>query len=197
MKSSLRIPVVAVSAVLALGGLVACGDDKPADMTASQTAEFNQADVMFAQMMIPHHEQAVEMAKLAPTRAKDPKVKQLAAQIAGAQQPEIDTMTGWLSSWNQPMTGDHASMAETPGAMNTTTGDGMADAAAMAKLKAATGAAFDRQFLELMQVHHEGAIAMAKTEITDGKYPAAVALAHAVEEAQTKEVALIKQLLKS
>jgi uncharacterized protein (DUF305 family) len=63
------------------------------------TGDHNQADVMFAQMMIPHHEQAIEMTELASTRASNADVKALAAQIQAAQQPEINEMRGWLASW--------------------------------------------------------------------------------------------------
>jgi uncharacterized protein (DUF305 family) len=65
-------------------------------------ATFNDADATFAQQMIPHHQQAVTMAELAGTRATDPEVKRLAAQIKAAQGPEITTMTGWLSAWGKP-----------------------------------------------------------------------------------------------
>ena len=65
--------------------------------SAQPSATFNDADVMFAQMMIPHHEQAVEMADLAATRASDPEVKELATKIKAAQDPEIQTMKGWLT----------------------------------------------------------------------------------------------------
>ena len=63
----------------------------------ASATEHDPIDVMFAQMMIPHHQQAVEMAQLAETRASSPTAKALAAAIAGTQQPEIDLMTGWLT----------------------------------------------------------------------------------------------------
>ena len=66
-------------------------------------APFNDADVTFAQQMIPHHQQAIEMARLADGRAADPEVKNLAAAIEKAQDPEIDTMKGWLKSWGKPL----------------------------------------------------------------------------------------------
>ena len=63
-------------------------------------ANHNDQDVTFAREMVPHHQQAVELADLAATRASDPKVKALAARIKGAQDPEIRTMQGWLSDWD-------------------------------------------------------------------------------------------------
>jgi uncharacterized protein (DUF305 family) len=178
--------------VLALGGLAACGDDDSAGLASQQNEAFNPADVMFAQMMIPHHRQAVEMAKLAASRAKDARVKKLAAQIAAAQQPEIDIMTSWLTSWHKPM--DANVMAGMDPGMDM---HGMADDAAMKKLSNASGAAFDRQFLALMVVHHQGAIEMAKTEIVGGKFPAAVALAKEIKKAQAAEIARMKKLQKA
>src|SRR5690349_18676918 len=96
-------------AVLALG-LAACGGesdgmsghDMPtaAPTTIAPDQAFNGQDVMFAQGMVPHHRQALEMAALAESRAKNPKVKALAAQIKGAQDPEIKQMTGWLEDWD-------------------------------------------------------------------------------------------------
>src|SRR5438128_8499755 len=68
-------------------------------------AAFNDADVEFAQQMIPHHQQALEMAKLAESRATGPEVKDLAAAIEGAQDPEIQTMTGWLQEWDEDVPG--------------------------------------------------------------------------------------------
>ena len=108
----LAITAATVSAALTLA---ACGGTSSPTTAASTTGsmpmmttapatagDHNQADVMFAQMMIPHHEQAIEMAQLAASRASNADVKTLAAQIQAAQQPEIDEMTGWLPSWNVP-----------------------------------------------------------------------------------------------
>ncbi len=94
-----------------------CGDDNSGDMpgmghgsgaTATSAgrdpgAAFNDADVTFAQNMIPHHKQAVQMADLAASRAADPEIKQLAGQIKAAQDPEIKTLTGWLTGWGRPV----------------------------------------------------------------------------------------------
>ncbi len=93
------------------------------------------------------------MAKKGATQAASPEVKQLAAQIQAAQDPEINTMTGWLNAWGQPtsmsgMTGH--SMDSMPGMMND---------ADMTKLGTLSGSAFDRQFLTMMTAHHTGAIA--------------------------------------
>jgi len=164
----------------------------PTSGGASATAgERDAADVMFAQMMIPHHQQAVEMAKLAAVRATDPQVKALAGRIKAAQDPEIATMRGWLTRWGSPMmmrgtAGSHGGMAS-----------GMMSAADMAKLKTLTGRAFDREFLTMMTDHHRGAIEMARTEVAGGRYAPAKQLAAGIVQSQTAEIATMAGLLKS
>ncbi|MEX5712155.1 DUF305 domain-containing protein [Parafrankia soli] len=177
--------------------LAACGGDDtptgPSSATAGSSSEasdsaHNNADVMFAQMMIPHHQQAVKMAELAPDRAADPAVLALAQQIGTAQAPEIETMTGWLAAWGEP-TG-------MPGAGGHGTDDmGMMSEGDLTALQTASGPNFDRMFLEMMIRHHGGAIAMARTEQRDGQFPDAVALARTIESTQTTEVETMKGLL--
>ncbi|GAA3276822.1 DUF305 domain-containing protein [Dactylosporangium vinaceum] len=154
-------------------------------------AAFNAADVMFAQMMIPHHRQAVQMAALAGTRAADAEVKTLAGQIKAAQDPEIQTMTGWLSTWGRPapaMSGmDMGGMGH---AM-----PGMMSDADLAKLEAATGKDFDKQFCTMMIAHHQGAIAMAQDEIKQGSNPDAKALAQRIVTAQQAEIDTMNTIL--
>ncbi|MEV4185998.1 DUF305 domain-containing protein, partial [Streptosporangium canum] len=160
----------------------------PAAATSPQpSASFNDADVAFAQMMIPHHEQAVEMAELAESRAGDPEVKELAAKIKVAQDPEIATMNGWLSAWGRPAApeGGHGGH-DMPGMM---TGEDMA------KLREAKGAEFDRMFAKLMIAHHKGAIEMARTEQAQGSNPEAKALARNIETTQQAEVEQLQGLL--
>lgn len=136
---------------------------------------------MFARMMIPHHEQAVEMSTLAETRAQDPQIKALAAQIKAAQQPEIDLMKSWL---------DEA------GHMGGDMGHGMGDMAMpgiltdrqMAELKAASGQKFDLLYAQYMIEHHKGAIEMAR-DVEDSANPAVAELARGIIAAQEKEIA--------
>ncbi|MER7008313.1 DUF305 domain-containing protein [Dactylosporangium sp. NPDC000555] len=157
----------------------------------ASSAAFNDADVKFAQMMIPHHQQAVEMAALARTRAADPDVKSLAAQIEAAQEPEIKTLTGWLAEWGRPapaMSGgmNHGTHSAMPGMMSD---------ADMAKLEAATGKDFDRQFCTMMIAHHRGAIAMAEEELAGGANTDAKALARQIITAQQAEIDAMNKFL--
>jgi uncharacterized protein (DUF305 family) len=198
------IPAIALAAALTL---TACGgdnDDSPATPPSGSTTEHhsgaspstqgahNEADVMFAQGMIPHHRQAVEMADLAATRASSPEVKKLAAAIKKAQDPEIQTMSGWLRSWGQSVPqgdmpdmghGDHGGMG------------GMMSPEQMRKLQDASGKAFDTAFLEMMIEHHEGAVQMAKTEQAQGAHPPAKEMAGAIITTQNAEIAQMNKLL--
>ncbi|MFI5894888.1 DUF305 domain-containing protein [Actinoplanes sp. NPDC051513] len=211
----LRRALLAGAAVIAALVLSACGGNDSSSSSgsgmghgsgmatstpaasASAGAVFNDADVMFAQMMIAHHRQAIEMASLADTRAASSAVKALAAKIKQAQQPEIDTMNEWLTAWGKPapmpsMSGGGMDMGDMghgpmPGAMSD---------ADMNKLAAAKGAAFDKQFLTMMISHHEGAITMAKLETAQGSNPDAKALAEKIITDQQAEITEMQGLLK-
>ena len=136
------------------------------------------------------------MADLAAQRASNAQVKSLAAAIKAAQDPEIQTMSGWLAQWGQPVPSDTdghdmSDMSHGDGA----TMEGMMTDEEMQQLASASGAAFDRLWLELMIKHHEGAVAMATTATTTGKSAEAKALAQEIIAAQQAEIAQMKQLL--
>jgi uncharacterized protein (DUF305 family) len=202
--------LLAGATATALLALSACGGDDmssgsgmdhgaaTAPSASAGAAAFNDADVMFAQMMIPHHREAVEMAEMAETRASDAEVKSLAGKIEAAQQPEIDTMTGWLSAWGKPapmpsMSG--MSMPEATPSMNHGAMPGAMSPADMDKLEAAKGTAFDKQFLTMMITHHEGAITMAQDEVKNGSNTDAKALAQKIITDQQAEIATMKTIL--
>jgi uncharacterized protein (DUF305 family) len=153
---------------------------------------FNDADVTFAQSMIVHHQQALEMSKLADGRASDQEIKTLAGQIEKAQDPEIKTMQSWLTSWGKPESSgmDHGGMNHGGGAM-----PGMMSEKDMADLTAAKGKDFDRKFAELMIAHHNGAIDMAKDEQKNGSDAASKKLAADVIKNQSTEVKQMQSIL--
>jgi uncharacterized protein (DUF305 family) len=174
--------LVAVAGALAIG----CGGGDSAGTAATQpSAAFNDADVTFAQGMIPHHEQAIEMADIAldPQVGASEAVKTLATQIKAAQDPEIVTMTAWLKEWGKPMMGSDHSGHDM---------GGMLSSGQMRALEAARGAAFDQMFYELMIKHHDGAVAMATTVQKDGTNADVHALAAQVIAGQTAEMELMK-----
>ncbi|WP_243073718.1 DUF305 domain-containing protein [Microbacterium sp. SS28] len=157
-------------------------------MSSSESADFNDADAMFATMMIPHHEQAIEMADAVLTKEDvDARVTDLATKIKEAQGPEIETMQGWLQDWG---VADDSDSSDGMGH-----GDGMMSEDDMAALDATTGPEASRVFLEQMIMHHEGAIEMAQAEIDAGQNPDAVALANKIVEDQTAEIATMQDLL--
>ncbi|WP_409494108.1 DUF305 domain-containing protein [Amycolatopsis sp. cmx-11-12] len=147
-----------------------------------QQAGHNQADVTFAQGMIPHHEQALAMAKLVDGRTRNAKVVDLAARIQRAQDPEIQQLTGLLKGWGVAPSGEHSA-------------HGMMTEDDLAKLGRANGTAFDKQWLEMMVKHHEGALAMAKTALQQGSNAEVKALAQKVIDGQQAEITEMRTLL--
>jgi uncharacterized protein (DUF305 family) len=206
-RSAIRRAAAAVAtAVAAALVLTACGSsDNSAKSTASAStsssaAAHNAADVTFATDMIPHHRQAVEMAGLAAGRASSASVKTLAGTIEKAQDPEINTMSGWLKAWGKDVPTDAASsMGSMPGmgSSGSTTGTGMMSSADMTMLEKTSGKAFDTAFLTMMIQHHQGAVAMAKTELSKGSYGPARTMAQGIISSQTAEISQMKGLLGS
>lgn len=157
----------------------------------------NAADVVFASMMIPHHAQAISMADTALRQATDPKVKALAPKIKAAQGPEIERMSDWLTSWGVPVPADDGSdMSGMDGMddMDDQSG-GMMSAEEISGLKKATGAAFDRMWLQMMIKHHEGAVATAKTALDEGVNPEGKKLAESIIDGQSAEIAEMNAIL--
>jgi uncharacterized protein (DUF305 family) len=218
-----RTLLTSAGALVALAIAAGCSDNNgggehqmthtsaPAPATASATATapqsseaHNDADVMFAQHMIPHHQQAVEMSDMVLAKQGiDPRVTELANQIKAAQGPEIEKMQGWLNQWGNPAmpsmpAADMPGHENMPGMSGTSPMPGMAGMMSeqdMTALQNAQGVEASRLFLTQMIAHHEGAITMAQTEIKDGQYPAAVELARAIVSTQQKEIDTMKGML--
>ncbi len=166
---------VAVLAALVSAG---CGTQDPAaqDPNAPATAH-NDADIAFVREMIPHHQDAKAMAELAEGRTRNQPLLDLASRIAKGQEAEIATMSGWLRDWR----------AAAP-----TSGAGGHDAA----LASLDGDRFDRRFLELMIVHHQGAVDRARTQSDNGRHQPAKELARKITETREGEITELQQLLK-
>ena len=211
VTKTLRLGLAAAAAV-ALTGLAGCAsNDDPSSMpgmdhgssrsapapssspaapTASGTpaaGPHNDADVMFATMMIPHHQQAIEMSDMILAKdGIDAEVTELARQIKGAQGPEINQMRGWLVGWGANPSLSMSGMDH---------GDGMMDRADMEALEKASGAEGGKLFLTGMVKHHQGAIAMAKEQVTDGQNPEAKKLAQTIATSQQSEIEKMNTLL--
>lgn len=195
MRLTSRLAIPAASAVLILA-LSACGsgDDSHSTMSGAGTTSSTMAegtpttatsgDVEFAQMMIPHHEQAVEMADVALANdTASPEVQALAGQIKAAQDPEIQTMQGWLGQWGA---------SQSSGQMDH---GGMMSDDQMSSLMGISGTEFDQMWLTMMIEHHEGAIEMAQDVLATTSNPDVEQLATAVVEGQEKEIATMKGML--
>ncbi|WP_016935828.1 DUF305 domain-containing protein, partial [Rhodococcus sp. R1101] len=170
--------------------------------SAEQAAAHNDADVMFAQMMIPHHSQAIEMSDMLLAKENIPaEVIALAEQIKAAQGPEIEQLESWLDQWGAPMATsedghDMPGMDEGTG-MGTSGMDGMMSAEDMQALAQAQGTDAARLFLDQMIVHHEGAVEMAQTEIGEGRFTDAVVMARSIVDTQQQEIETMRQLLET
>ena len=192
MKKFLGLVTLLVAATLALA---ACGSNDTS--AGSGSGDHNEQDVTFASDMIPHHEQAIQMAKMAKAHAGSTEVKQLANDIEAAQGPEIKTMTGWLKAWGEDApSGSMSGMGGMGGSSNNDM-PGMMSDHDLTKLGQATGDTFDQMWLQGMIAHHEGAVEMANTEIAKGKNADATDLAKTIKAAQTKEIAKMKKMLGS
>jgi len=185
----------AVALMIALAGCANAGmggmDHGSDDPTSESTADavFNTTDEAFVVGMIPHHEQAVEMAEMLLDKDDvDARVVALAERIRAAQQPEIDLMSGWLDDW-----GVDADM----GGMNGMDhgDDGMMSHDDMAALESASGPDASALFLEQMIEHHRGAIEMAEQELSAGENVDALDLARQIIDDQTAEIAEMQGLL--
>ena len=181
--------------------LAACGSDDssstdttPATQASgdsSATVALNTADIEFAQGMIAHHEQAIEMAEIAldPTVGASPEVIDLATRIKGAQDPEVELMTAWLTAAGEPVAMDMSD------GHDMSSMDGMMTAEQMDAMAALTGEEFDQMWLEMMIAHHEGAITQSETVKAEGSNVEVLALADQIITAQQAEITEMQSLL--
>lgn len=186
------------AAGIAVAGLLlaGCGGDSDgpgADVSATAPASAaNAADADFARQMIDHHAQAIEMAALVPSDGVSAELTELAGAVEAVQQPEIDQLTAMLERWGEDPSPSSGGGHDDHGGGSA---DGMMSAEDMDALGAATGAEFERMWLEMMIEHHRGAIAMAEAELAEGADAEALALAQAVVDAQEAEIAQMEAML--
>lgn len=215
-KKAIRIALAAAAVALVAG----CGAEEgsrgsqPADGNASAGAaqqgqqRHNQADIAFAQGMIPHHQQAIEMADMVQGRSRNTQVIELAMQIKNGQDPEITAMQGWLRQWGaqqpKPMNGGGMGSMDNGGMNGSGMGgmdhggpgmSGMMSGQQMTQLRNAKGAAFDRMWLQMMIEHHKSAVEMSTKEQRAGASPDAKKLAGAIIDTQRREIATMNGLL--
>ncbi|MGV8910900.1 MAG: DUF305 domain-containing protein [Propionicimonas sp.] len=197
-----RLALITVVPTALLALLTACAPPvaSPTGTTATPSvtrtsegtaAVHNEADTTFAQMMVIHHEGAIEMAGLAEKEGSSSAVRSLAGRIRAAQGPEIDQMRGWLTAWGEPAPEDSGMAGMGHEGMDM---GGLDQQAAMDQLMKLNGEAFDKAFLTLMIQHHQGALTMATQEVDGGENADAIALATTIIAAQQKEIAEMQAL---
>ena len=199
MKHYLSLSAVSVAAVIALAGCGAASDTSSGqngattESAAGVSAERNQNDVMFVQMMLPHHTQAVEMSEMVLAKeGMSVEVTDLATRIKDTQGPEIKLMEGWLKDWDEPAEPEPMAGHDMGGMDGM---DGMMTDEQMNALDAASGPEAERLFLESMIEHHDGAVAMAEEQISQGKNVEVTALAQDIAAAQKAEIVEMRSLL--
>lgn len=221
MKRSTTLTALALASALALAGCGTSGEEAsgdapeaatsaasgagstdtaaatPSDSAQEITEEHNDADTMFAQMMIPHHEQAMEMSKVMLAKGDlDPDIEALANKIVAAQGPEIDQLKTMLETWGEPTSTESGGMEGMDHGSDSGSGmDGMMTDEQMQELEAAEGTEAAEMYLTQMTTHHRGAIDMAQEEVADGENPQAIEMAQKVIEDQEAEIAEMETLL--
>jgi uncharacterized protein (DUF305 family) len=184
MRSRL-IATIAVAALVLAG----CGStDMPAGQGGNQAPassnDHNDADVQFSENMIPHHKQTIQIADLATKQGASEQVKVVAAEILSPEEADIETMSGWLRTWNVAAPADMSGM-DMPG---------MLSVADLKSLQSATGAAFDKKFLALVAQHLQNGVDMAKKVLADGKHEATKGLATKIVTEQTEQIKKVQAL---
>jgi uncharacterized protein (DUF305 family) len=195
--AGLSLATITALSTLSLAGCAAEISDPVEEKSATTIADdqfgYSQQDLMFAQMMIPHHEQALEMSMIALEVSQNEKVLAIAQKIFDGQDPEIQRMKSWLSSPSASVAAeeiDHEAMGHGSGEMA-----GMATYEQIDQLAELATPEFDKLFLELMIAHHEGALEMASL-IENSRNAEARTLAEEIVTAQKQEISEMKKLLK-
>ena len=173
-----------ISVLLLAVGVILIPNGANASTHAKSLQNLGMNEIMFAQMMIPHHEQAISMSEIALKKSRNQAILKLSNQIKSLQGTEKSQLAYWLKATDSSMTMDHDMQMS-----------GMLTVKELASLKRLTGTQFDRTFLQLMIKHHQGAIEMVDL-ISDSKNLEAKALAKAIKSAQSKEITSMKLLLK-
>lgn len=198
----MKLGLILVAGLVALAGCGA-GDGSPATAGAPispvpqsatgapASAEYNDADVMFLQMMIAHNSQGLEIVKLVHAKqAQKQELKDLAAAIEATQQTESSDMRNWLKSWGKPETG-----SMDPNAHHHHGGDGLTDKGLLEALSKKDGKEFTLDFADIFVAHQHNGVALARTELKDGKNPESKALAQRIMDSRTGEVQQIRTLI--
>ena len=177
----MKLPRIAIIAALVVVGVVVFivngNTNRPTH---------NSTDVMFAQMMIPHHQQAIDMADMVldPSHHASEELRNLATEMKSAQTTEVATLTNLLEQWGEPNSMHH----------HGDTMDGMLSNDELSALANQQGPAFDESWARAMIAHHRGAISMARDVATSGVNRKVRQLAREIVKAQRNEITLLEQI---
>jgi uncharacterized protein (DUF305 family) len=186
-RAVLAGPAVGLALVLsACGGESDTAAQAGAGTGSAAATSYSEGDVMFAQQMIPHHQQVVELAELAATKASDPELRAFAAQLQASESKVVGELTGMLTGWGKPTAMEDMSHQEMPG---------MASEQDMSSLASLSGAGFDRRFTQMMITHHIGASQLTMTEQQTGSSTQAKAIAAQLLQTQTEQVTQLQTIL--
>ncbi|MFB4276460.1 MULTISPECIES: DUF305 domain-containing protein [unclassified Nonomuraea] len=169
-----------VLAALCLLLAAACGQGEP-------EPQVNAEDVMFVQMMVQHHRQGIEIAKVGTSRATTPELKTLTAAIESTQQGEVEMMLRWLHSWDQPLApatsahDHHGGMPET-------------DVKQVQALKKSKN--FEYDLCNLLIAHQDDAVQMAAAEVSGGANPEVQRWAAQVQSSRKGQIDIMMNLIK-
>lgn len=192
--TSLSIAIIAILSMAGCASGTNSSLEEPSvTANAAEQVGYSQPDLMFAQMMIPHHEQALEMSIIALEVSKNNDVLAMAQGIFDGQDTEIQQMKSWLSSSSAKSAAeqmDHEAMGHGSGEMS-----GMASYEQIDQLAELETPDFDKLFLTLMIAHHEGALEMVSL-IEDSRNAEARTLANEIVMTQKQEISKMKELLK-
>ncbi len=195
--------IAALSALLVLAGCGGGDDVSEASSTGRQIPEtpvitgtpasHNAADITFAETMVKHHQQAIDLSRMVAAASTNPDLIALADQIIATQQPEINILNVFLVQWNEnpdaqtdPETGDDPLEPSI---------QGMVDDATVAQLQSLRGAEFDRLWLQSMIAQHQGGVDMADDEMAVGVNVDAIAIAKTIAAGLGSQIVSMKQML--
>ncbi len=153
--------------------------------SSSSNANYTGDDIMFLQMMIPHHQQAIDISNIALKSSKNVELLALADTIIEDQTAEIVQMTSWLKEAGASMDMGHSMSGM----------GGMLDEAELSALAVAKGKEFDALWLKGMIEHHDGAIDMSSM-IADASNPEIKAFGENVIEDQSAQIDQMNAMLK-
>ncbi|WCZ35168.1 MULTISPECIES: DUF305 domain-containing protein [Corynebacterium] len=155
--------------------------------SADGQAGYNGTDVHFLGMMVPHHQQAIDMSDvLLGSDVDDAKVRDLAQRIKDGQERENEQMRAWADEWGIEKDMEHHS---------THIANGMFHPEQLEQFEALRGDELRTAFLEMMHFHHNHVIKMTQDEVDRGGYEPLREMAKEMIEVQTAEMGEMEELL--